>query len=275
MPVIAEYKSKKLIYHHSLSTGSEPEFFTLHTHSVSELMFFVHGSAKQMVEGKMYTLHKNDLVYVKPSVYHRVDPDLSAEYERYVLMFDPEIIKGIDGADIFESTAVVGCARDGVIPEIIKKLDYYCLNFPKESFYELATMLLREIFYNLSVIETPKTGSQSSFSPLLSRAISYINDNLFTIGKVSEISDALYITESYLYSIFREQLRTTPKKYITDKRLLAARKAIMRGARPTEIYREMGFSEYSTFYRSFVSLFGYSPSKKISASAVTIFGENR
>jgi len=275
MAVISEYKSKKLIYHHSLSTGSEPEFFTLHTHSVSELMFFVRGSAHQMVEGKVYTLHKNDLVYVKPSVYHRVDPDLSMEYERYVLMFDPEIIKGIEGADIFESNAVVGCARDGIIPEIIKKLDYYCLNFPGESFYDLATMIIREVFYNLSAIETPKVGKQSTLSPLLSRAISYINDNLYTIEKISEISDALYITESYLYSIFREQLRTTPKKYINDKRLLAARKAIMRGARPTEIYRELGYSEYSTFYRSFVNLFGYAPSKKISAPAVTIFGENR
>ena len=136
-------------------------------------------------------------------------------------------------------------------------------------------MTIIQVFYNLSAIETPKVGKQSTHSPLHSRAITYINDNLYTIEKISEISDALYITESYLYSIFRAPLRTTPKKYINDKRLLAARKALMRGARPTDIYRELGYSVYSTFYRSFVNLFGYAPSKKISAPAVTIFGENR
>ena len=275
MAVISSYQSKKLIYHHSVSNADEPEFFTLHTHSVSELMFFVRGRANQVVEDRLYELRKNDLVYVKPTVHHRVDPDFSAEYERYVLMFDPEIIKDVPTSGVFENTAVVNCSHERIVTEIFKKFDYYCLNFPHDDFYQLAKMLVREIFFNLSLSLPPENRFETPFSPILSQALQYINANLYTIKSVSEISDRMHITESYLYSLFRQQLRTTPKKYISDKRLLAARKAIILGKKPTEVYQEFGFSEYSTFYRSFVGLFGYPPSKKTSSSAITVVGENR
>ena len=277
MAVISSYQSKKLIYHHTVSSADEGDLFTLHTHSVSELMFFVRGKANQMVEDRLYELRRNDLVYVKPTVHHRVDPDLSSEYERYVFMFDPEIIKGIPGTSVFDNTTVINCSQERVITEIFKKFDYYCLNFPEEDFYQLAKLLLREIFYNLSLSMSlpPENRFETPFSPILSRALQYINSNLYTIKSVSEISEKMHITDSYLYSLFRQQLRTTPKKYISDKRLLAARKAIILGRRPTEIYQEFGFAEYSTFYRSFVGLFGYPPSNKASASAITVVGENR
>ena len=275
MAVISSFQSKKLIFHHSVSNASEPEFFTLHTHSVSELMFFVKGKAEQMVEDRIYELHKNDLVYVKPTVHHRVDPDFCTDYERYVLMFDPEIIKDVPGCDVFENSAVINCTQERVITEIFKKFDYYCEKFSGDDFYKLSKMLLREIFYNLSLSAASEPGFGTQSSPLLSQAMQYINLNLYTIRKVSEISDSMHITESYLYSIFRQQLRTTPKKYISDKRLLAAQKAIMLGKRPTDVYHEYGFAEYSTFYRSFVSLFGYPPSQKIHSPAITVVGENR
>ena len=275
MGQITSFQSKKLIYHHTVSHANGADLFTLHTHSVSELMFFVKGKADQMVEDRIYELHKNDLVYVRPTVHHRVDPDLSVDYERYVLMFDPEIIKDIPHTEIFEKSAVINCSGERVITEIFKKFDYYCENFGGDDFYQLAKMLLREIFYNLSLSADRENSFATSFSPLLSRALQYINANLYTIKKVSEISDSMHITESYLYSIFRQQLRTTPKKYINDKRLLAAQKAIMLGRRPTEVCEEFGFNEYSTFYRSFVSLFGYPPSQKPASSAITVVGENR
>ncbi len=275
MPVITQYRSKKLIYHHTVSTAADNELFTLHTHSFPELMFFVKGKAEQMVENRVYRMRKNDLLYVKPAVHHRIEPDLSTEYERYVLMFDPDIIYGTGGEAVFETTDAINCTGGGIIPEIIKKFDYYCENFEGEDFEEIGAMLIREIFFNISKLKTPENSPQKLVSPLLSRALEYINNNLYTVKSVSEISDSLYITESYLYSMFRQQLRTTPKKYINDKRLLAAQRAIRGGTPPTEVFQEVGFTEYSTFYRSYIKLFGTPPSRKNSTQAITVPGENR
>ena len=228
-----------------------------------------------MVENRVYRMRKNDLLFVKPAVHHRIDPDLSTEYERYVLMFDPDIIYGTGGEAVFETTDAINCTGGGIIPEIIKKFDYYCENFEGEVFEEIGAMLIREIFFNISKLKTPENSPQKLVSLLLSQALEYINNNLYTVKSVSEISDALYITESYLYSMFRQQLRTTPKKYINDKRLLAAQRAIRGGTPPTEVYQEVGFTEYSTFYRSYVKLFGTPPSRKNSTQAITVPGENR
>lgn len=275
MPVITQYQSKKLIYHHTISTAADNELFNLHTHILPELMFFVKGKAEQMVENKVYHMQKNDLVFVKPAVHHKITPDLSTEYERYVLMFDPDIISGTGGEAVFETSDTINCTGGGIIPEIIKKLDYYCENFDGHSFEEIGAMLIREIFYNISKLKSPDSSPEKLVSPLLSQALEYINSNLYTIRSVSEISDSLYITESYLYSIFRQQLKTTPKKYINDKRLLCARRAIQSGTPPTRVYQDVGFAEYSSFYRSYAKLFGVPPSKKTHIQAITIPSENR
>ena len=75
---------------------------------------------------------------------------------------------------------------------------------------------------------------------MLSTALHYISDNLLTISSITEISDAVFITESYLYRLFKTELRTSPKKYIMQKRLLYAEKLIRKGHRPTEIFAECG-----------------------------------
>lgn len=86
--------------------------------------------------------------------------------------------------------------------------------------------------------------------------------HLFTIRSISEISDSLFITESYLYEIFKSPLHISPKKYITAKRLLTAKREPDLGAAPTRIYQKTGFSSYAAFYRSYTAFFGHAPSKE-------------
>lgn len=50
-------------------------------------------------------------------------------------------------------------------------------------------------------------------NPMLTKAIAYIRANLFTIRSISEISDSLFITESYLFEIFKKALHISPKKF--------------------------------------------------------------
>ena len=96
---------------------------------------------------------------------------------------------------------------------------------------------------------------------MLTDALVYIRDNLFTVRDVGEIAAALHVTESYLFRIFRTELSTGPARYVTEKRLLAAQSMIRLGRRPSEVFSECGFQDYTAFFRAYKKFFGTAPSQ--------------
>jgi AraC-like DNA-binding protein len=88
----------------------------------------------------------------------------------------------------------------------------------------------------------------------------YINENLCTLSGVEEVANHLFISESYLFRMFKNELHQTPKKYILEKRLLMAQKKILSGEKPSDVSVECGFGDYTVFYRNYLSRFGHAPS---------------
>jgi len=100
-------------------------------------------------------------------------------------------------------------------------------------------------------------------SPTLSKALSYINDNLTTLSGVDEVAKSCFVTESYLFRLFKNELHQTPAKYIASKRLLLAERMISDGECATAVYEKCGFKDYTTFYRNYRAHFGHTPSETI------------
>jgi AraC-like DNA-binding protein len=120
--------------------------------------------------------------------------------------------------------------------------------------------LFAALCLNLLLFPPGRQREEEALSPLLTRALDYMNRNLFTIQSVDEVARALFVSPSYLYAQFRSCLHQSPKKYIQDKRLLAAQRMLRAGGKPAAVSRECGFREYTTFYRGYTALFGHSPS---------------
>ena len=158
---------------------------------------------------------------------------------------------------------VINLERGGVVDEIFKKFSFYAESFSQSDFCDIAKLLIQEIIYNLSLAEDGEKKRFSVLSPILSQALGYIEKNLFTIKDISEVAGAVFVTESYLFRLFKRELFKTPKKYINEKRLLWAQKQLRKGKKPTEIAARAGFDDYTTFYRNYVELFGKHPSKEI------------
>lgn len=238
-------------------------YYQPHTHDNIELTYIIEADGFHAPEDKEYKLRKNDLVITPPSTFHRMKLKPGSVYERYNLSISAELLKNINLSHIFKHINVINCTNYTQITDIFKKTDFYANNLNERQFEDVATMLIKEIFYNLSIYNGSFDSEAKLLNPILSKAINYINNNLFDIKSISEISHELYITDSYLYEIFKKHLKLSPKKYIISKRLYIARNEILLGKKPTEVYSKFGFSDYSSFYRSYVSLFGYSPSKEI------------
>jgi AraC-like DNA-binding protein len=251
-----------LIFNHYKYEKPGADFLAAHTHNDYEFLYIVSGDVTHSVEDRKYKLKKDDLVIIKPSVYHYLQINSPKDYERYNVLFDPEAL-GISHIGLLSGKPdVINCKAYPVIGELFKKSDYYRAALPAEQQKDVFTLLLKEMIYNIGLTEEGGEGVLSeNVHPLITRALSEINNRLFTLKSVEELAKTLFVSESYLYRIFMEEIHTTPKKYITEKRLLISQSRILCGENPTQVYAACGFTDYSSFYRSYVNFFGHSPVK--------------
>ena len=236
--------------------------FPLHSHNNYEFLFFKKGEGDYIIEERKYNLKKNDLVFTRAGKYHYLEIDPSIEYERINISFDNTIISEELISKINESVDVVNCPKESVIGEIFGRMEYYESNLNEDDFCSLLPALLNEIFFALSISYKDGITIPSEISPILTKALKYINDNLFSIKCIQEISDNIFVSEQYLFRLFQTELKTSPKKYLNTKRLLHAQKMIQRGKKPIETYLQCGFETYVGFYKQYLKTFGYPPSKE-------------
>ena len=82
-----------LYYFHGSTQGWEMS--GLHFHKQYEIIMFMSEGAKLEIGNRIYEVGKGDIFFINNKEYHRTIGQRGMAYERYVLMFDPEIIKQI------------------------------------------------------------------------------------------------------------------------------------------------------------------------------------
>ncbi len=255
------YKRKAIIFNHGTLQNAKRDTYSTHTHNTYELIYFLDGDATHVIEDRRYKLRRGDLIIIPPMQYHFIHIDSESDYERYDILIDPEA-HGIDSGLIEDCPEIINILDNQLAVSVFERLDFYRGELSDDDFYKLFPSLFTELFYILSLTPYKRGIEAETASALLTKALRYINDNLCTITGVKEISKKLFISERYLFRLFKNELHQTPKKYIRDKRLLMAQRMILEGKKPIIIYEKCGFSDYTAFYRSYVSYFGHPPSKE-------------
>lgn len=254
--------SAKLFYNHLTFDPPTYPDHSLHTHNAYELLYIVNGDVTHIVEDRKYKLKSGDLVIIPPLQFHTLQIDSGACYERYNILFDPDS-HGIPSVKRMPLTLeVLNISNNRLATDIFRRLDIYFKNCDQDTFFMLLPHMLSELFYNLSTFPQIRIDESDTASPLISKALDYINKNLFTLKNVEEISAYLFVSESYFFRLFKSELHQTPKKYIMDKRLLRAQKMISEGEKPVAVCDMCGFGDYTTFYRNYTAFFGHSPSEE-------------
>lgn len=68
---------------------------------------------------------------------------------------------------------------------------------------------------------------------------------------LDHLADTFYVNKYTLSRMFKRQPMLTVYEYITMKRINSAKLKIQKGTPPSQVYLEVGFNDYSTFYRVF------------------------
>lgn len=103
--------------------------------------------------------------------------------------------------------------------------------------------------------------------------IRYINDNLCSDLSLDMIAEKFFISKFHLERIFKKKIGATVHNYITQRRLTLARQKLYSGESPTDIYKSCGFTNYSTFYRSFQKMYNITPKEFAAQAASILFAE--
>lgn len=253
------FQTDHLFFKHEISENLPCDTYSMHIHNGYELIYFVDGDATHVIEDKKYKLKKGDLILIRPMQYHFIQIDSISRYERYNILFDPKKYK-IDGLKLLSNIPeIINLEENAIAKNIFHRLDIYHQNCDEDMFNLIMPHLLSELFYNLRIFSHTPPKESSSLSPLISKVLQYINANLCSVGNVHEIANHFFVSESYLFGLFKKELHHTPKKYIREKRLLMAQKMLSEGENPTRVSERCGFDDYTTFYRNYTSFFGYSP----------------
>ena len=77
---------------------------------------------------------------------------------------------------------------------------------------------------------------------------------------LAPLAEQFFLSRYYLMHLFRAETGYTLLGYITEKRLLLARQLMRNGRSVTEACYEAGFTNYSSFLRSFKKHYGVLPS---------------
>ena len=262
-------KKTDVLLNHSLESFSFSYLFTdaepgatmlkRHVHSYYELMLIDEGEVEYAVENRQYVLKKGDVLLIKPAEYHYARRVFKSPYKRYCIgfaasfAFDERLPE-----KIFESCRHIFCGVDSMIFKLATVL-YERL----KSFELYDTVFCQSILNTLLIsLDSEKSGTESELpneSSNFSRILNYVNTNLTSIASVEDISRQLYFSRSYIMHLFKSELRVGVMQYIRNKKILLAHLEIAKGKRPTEIFKECGFSNYTSFYRAYRAYFGFSP----------------
>lgn len=265
MKRLFSYRDADLYAHHTIDEHPDPEQFAIHAHEWPEVLYCISGSGSYMIEGVQYPVEPHDIFIIRPGEMHKLNIDPNTPYERIAIHFSPKLLKSMDPDESllapFNKRAIGRHNRyplsedtDGLLRSTLK--DFTFKDIPNVRMNIIARLLL---FLTQLEGQFRLTRERIPFAEEQNELLAYVNKHIFEDISVQQVADVMNLSRSQVSRIFQQVTGTSMWKYVTAKRLLAARAMIHRGESANDACTACGFSEYSSFYRAYRSYFGHSP----------------
>ena len=256
----AQYHADEFSYAYTDTADFDIDIPT-HTHTNWEFLFVKDGALTYTVDGNIFDIAPNSLIISRPGAVHMLHPKGTIHYERHSFFATESAIHSESLKAIPQDLHVLDVSKNGIILGLYEKIGFYLANLTGKQLEKVIGTIIDELLINIYLESlTPSRAVAPYSNPVITNAIIFIKNNILEPLSVQQVSDALFITPSYLHRCFVKHMNITPKQYIMVQKLQLVQQALVNAANPTEICRYYGFRTYSTFYRNYQKLYGCRPS---------------
>lgn len=244
----------------------------VHSHPYVEIIVpFVGSRVRYSADGNIYDLNPGELIIFPAERFHSGKSNITSKIsERLVVQIDTHILaeamelSGLGNVPwqndivILDADAVAAWDFRGLF-ERMAQTAYMRKSFQQTvQRFELAELLL----LISQVIDEHHTTLPSATSTLVAKAVAYLQENYpdpdLTVAQVAKYT---YTSREHLSRAFKDYTMESVYSYLTNLRMQHCRRAIASGASIQEACNCSGFSNYTSFLKSFRNLYGITPSE--------------
>ena len=243
----------------------------LHSHAFYELIYCCNNcDAEYLVGSHRYRLKQGDLIFVPPGVSHRplLPEQLTEPYQRYVLWLSQEFMDWYAKLFPYPFTEHQNQANmlrtDGSKREQLGQLFRKGIQEAErqEDGWEAAvvgnTITLLTAIKRATDDRTAHT-LKAEKSELLDRIMAFVEKHYAKTFTIGDLAKKFYISSSTISHLFQQKLGISFYRFVTQRRLIAAKSLIETGMLLETVALQSGFPDYSNFYRAFKQEYGISP----------------
>ncbi|MBO5755165.1 MAG: helix-turn-helix transcriptional regulator [Clostridia bacterium] len=240
--MIYSFKSDAFALTYIESAVEQPVLWESHCHGQFEMIAVEEGDVTVMLEGETHRLQENQLIMIPPLCYHSVTANGKGSYRRVTALFDLDAIPDV----LREELASRG--RTTLIESFkIRKIKKICQTERPAFYAPLLQSLMTEIFYD--ALYAVSSFAESEVDAFLQTALGYIDEHLGEKILLDDLAKATARSKSSFCHLFEEKMKISPKQYILQKKLALASKLMDEGVSRTAAAMQVGYENYSNFYR--------------------------
>lgn len=242
----------------------------VHSHPFYEIVLSISGTdVLYSADGNVYVLHSGEAIIFPRECYHSgaciSNSDAS---ERLVVQIDGDFwestARSLGVHDTKWNNSVTLLNRDAVKYWNLRGLfERMHLNKSFDERFRSTAFLcnLTELFMIICQTEEKSSiYSPSASNTLVEKAVHYIQEHYTEPDlNVNTVIEYVYISRGHLSRVFKEYTTKSIHGYITELRMQHCRQLIADGKSILDACNESGFSDYSSFYKTFRKLYGVTP----------------
>lgn len=239
----------------------DPNFlFKGEKHNFWELTYVDKGLLYNNVDGKDYVLKQGDLIFYKENQYHIQWTDEKTPASFITITFDMDFDdSSLLSNRIFSVDEKLKAILKNIISESQEGL-YYSNDIIICYLKVLIIKFIRRDKIENTIYSLQAEVKDKVENSIIAQVLDYIHNNIEKKFNISDIASHVHLSQSYLSTIFKQNMDTTIIEYINKYRLEKG-KLLIRSLQYsiTQVSELLGYASIHYFSRQFKAHFGMSP----------------
>ena len=242
-----------------------------HSHPYYEFILVRRGICEYLSGGKRFLLHPDEMLLISPGTVHTmICPDDSSSYERLILQVNAAFMVQVlsdcllrERTNNFPSLYILRAedvCRWG-LRELLERINATASVTDSDLRDQLYRCQIGELMLTIEhVVRTSQSVAPSASSALISGVTAYILEHFRDPElNVAGIAQQFYVSREHLSRCFKSYTNESIRHYITDLRMQEFRYGLVTGKNVLDACLASGFSDYSSFVKTFRNLYDITP----------------